>query len=224
MKSNIYGECGDCFTADEDYGYGSLEGRKFNLVWTSNENITQETLLTYFEIEDPKDRDYYDSTVYNEALWIDFCKQHNTKVIIEIYLVAKKEKSYFGFNATTSFCLCNVFTTEYVIKGLQKDPEWTVVSDEPTEELKKTYLIFFDSNGIEATYNRKNFDQFLDYYEVSHDLVNRSARKPDEYANEIRRMFWSKNLRNLTIELKISLFNFINDKEVNDFFEYVKSV
>ena len=25
MKSNIYGECGDCFTSDEDYGYGSLE-------------------------------------------------------------------------------------------------------------------------------------------------------------------------------------------------------
>lgn len=134
-----------------------------------------------------------------------------------------KERSLFGFNSKTCFCLCYLRTLDYINKEIQKDPEWTIVDSQINKETEDIYFAFFRKNGIEPTYRNKNLKEFLDYYEIKHDLVNRSYRKPDEYAKEIRFMFWNKNLRHLTTELRVDLFKTLTDLEVKKLFEDVKA-
>lgn len=205
IENNINHNCFS-YCSDEDYVNNSLEGRAFKLLWSSNPKIKQETILSYFHIDNPKDRDYYDSDLYDDARWIEFCSESETKIVIEIIHKGNEERSLFGFNSNACFCLCNLMTFEFFFKKIQKEPEWNIVESRIEKETVDIYLSFFRKNGIEPTYRNKNFKEFLNYYETNHDLVNRSYRKPEEYANEIRFMFWSKNLANLTIELKVDLF------------------
>jgi len=222
MKTNIYDDCLLNFT-DIDYGSGSLEGRIFKLVWSSNPNINQESILSYFHIDKPNDRNYYDSNLYNETLWIEFCSKKETKIIIEIIYKGNKERSFFGFDSNACYCLCNLSTLEFVLKKIQKEPDWNIVNLRTNKENEDIYLSFFRKNGIEPKYRNKTFEDFLDYYEVNHDLVNRSSRTPEVYAKEIRFMFWNKNFANLTAELKVDLFKTLMQIEIQQFFEYVKS-